>query len=354
MGEHLQVTHADSELFRGRSFLNHTAPVRNLLPAYTSRLGNVGVTAACPVRVGSWIAGTGRFRTLAPGDAEYPGWHYGSTVYCPDQQDHRPHDHAHFEICIIRKGVAAHLTSLGYEELHEGTVAVIAPGMVHAIYGLQNLHQTNLYYLTEWLSDDLMAHWREAGLVPMFLAAALFRRPQVELAMRFQLTDAELSAIDRELIDITQESSLPHPSLTLLKSALLKVLIRLSRSCARQSPVEIGLGFQEDVLLALEYIEGVISRAEPFTVSDLADHLGVCPKRFALVFCRSTGWSPMVYYQRRRVQHASIQLLDMNRSITSVAHDLGYCDSAHFSRVFKQHQGISPKAYRGSYAVRVT
>ena len=145
-------------------------------PEYTSTLDEVGVSANRPVRVGSWIAGSGPFRSLLPHHPEYPGWHYGNPVYVPELQDHRPHTHAHFEISIIREGRAKHRTVFGTDELGPGTVLVLAPGMTHAIYGLEGLHQTNLYYLTEWLADDLMAHWREIGLVPLFLAAALFRR----------------------------------------------------------------------------------------------------------------------------------------------------------------------------------
>ena len=143
----------------------------DFVPQYTSTLDAVGVSAHRPVRVGSWIAGEGPFRSLLPGHPDYPGAHYGNPVYVPELQDRRPHTHAHFEISIIRAGRARHRTVFGTEELLPGTVIVLAPGMTHAIFGLEGLHQTNLYYLTEWLADDLMAHWREAGLVPLFLGS---------------------------------------------------------------------------------------------------------------------------------------------------------------------------------------
>ncbi|MDP2324045.1 MAG: AraC family ligand binding domain-containing protein, partial [Gammaproteobacteria bacterium] len=216
----------------------------DFLPLYTSTLDEVGVTANRPVRVGSWIAGSGPFRSLLPGHPDHPGFHYGNPVYVPDLQDQRPHTHAHFEISIIRAGRAMHRTVFGTEELLPGTVIVLAPGMTHAIYGLEGLHQTNLYYLTEWLADDLMAHWREAGLVPLFLAAALFRRPKDGPVVQFNLNDSELAALDHELADIGRETVAQAPSLTFLRSSLLKALILLSRSYARQSPVEVGLGFR--------------------------------------------------------------------------------------------------------------
>ncbi len=318
-------------------------------PLYTSTLDVVGVSASRPVRVGSWITGKGSFRCLLPGHADFPGWHYGCPVYVPEVQDHRPHTHAHFEISIIRQGRALHRTCYATEELDPRTVIVLAPGMTHAIYGLEGLHQTNLYYLTEWLADDLMAHWRETGLVPLFLAAALFRQPKDGPIVKFRLSEDELASLDHELADIGRESMAPRPSLTFLRSSLLKALILLSRSCMRQSAVEVGLGFREEIVEALEHIEEAILRCEPFNVSRLAEELGFCPDHLSAIFREATGWSPMTYYQRRRVQHACNHLLDLSRSITEIAHDLGFCDSAHFTNMVKKHQGITPIVYRHRY-----
>lgn len=320
-----------------------------LKPIYTSTLDTVGVSATHPVRVGSWVCGEGKLRTIPPRSDDYPGWHYGLPVYTPDLQDHRPHDHAHFEISIIRRGTATHSTSYVSEELGPNTVIVIAPWMVHSIYGVKGLHQTNLYYLTEWLADDLMTHWREVGLVPMFLAAALFRRPHGGPIIKFQLEDHELAKVDAELADITRESTQDKPSLTYLRSSLLKVLIQFSRSYAHQSPLEVSLGFRDEVVDALQRIEETILRYEPFHVGELASQLDLCPDHFSAIFRESTGWSPMTYYQRRRVQHACNHLLDLSRSVTDIAHELGFCDSAHFSNVFKKHQGMSPNTYRRRY-----
>ena len=325
------------------------ATVSDFEPLYTSTLDEVGVSANRPVRVGSWIAGHGQPRSLLPGHGDHPGWHYGCPVYVPETQDHRPHSHAHFEISIIRRGKALHRTCHATEELGPGTVIVLAPGMTHAIYGIEGLHQTNLYYLTEWLADDLMAHWRETGLVPLFLAAALFRQTKECPLAQFTLSDGELAALDHELADIGRESVAARPSLTFLRSSLLKALILLSRSHTRQSPVEVGLGFREEIVTALEHIEETILRCQPFNVGQLAEKLGMCSDHLSAIFRKATGWSPMTYYQRRRVQHACNQLLDLSCSITEIAHSLGFCDSAHFTHMFRKHQGITPIMYRHRY-----
>jgi AraC-like DNA-binding protein len=285
---------------------------------YTSTLHTVGVSATRPVRVASWIADMNKAGNLVPGDKDYPGWHYGSTVWL-HEQDKRFHDHAYFEICIVRQGTAWHETGHSRDELGPGTVVVMAPGMVHAIYSAHDLHQTNLYYLTEWLADDLMSHWREAAFVPLFLAAVLFRRSHIGPIPQFALNSDELCSIDHELANITRESALERPSLIFLRSCLLKILIVMSRAAVRESSVELSLEFRKEVVTGLEHIEDTILRRDSFRVANLAMELGLSPANLAVQFQKSTGWSPMAYYQHRRVQHACRLLLDLEKSITDVA-----------------------------------
>jgi AraC-like DNA-binding protein len=324
-------------------------PIFDLEPAYRVTNANSGLSAAGPVRAASWVDGTGESRHIYPGDAEYPGYKYGAPVYCPDRQDRRPHDHSHFEINLIRQGRVWHQTVFRTEELEPRTVVVMPPGRVHAMYGLGGVRQTNIYYVTEWLAEDLMAHWREAGLVPVFLAASLFRSTKLAPIPIFQISEADLALIDHELEQITIERLVEPPSLTMLRSCLLKILIILSRACVQQLPDQLSLGFREEVEIALDHIENTIQRAEPFHVSDIAGRLGISQDYFSTLFKESTGWSPMAYFQRRRVQVAGSQLLDLSRSITEVAHALGYCDAAHLTHLFKQNQGMTPTEYRAYY-----
>ena len=47
-----------------------------------------------------------------------------------------------------------------------------------------------------------------------------------------------------------------------------------------------------------------------------------------------------------RLRQSKAMLKHTNISLTSIANDCGFCDSAHFSRLFKEKYEISPSEYR--------
>ncbi len=68
-----------------------------------------------------------------------------------------------------------------------------------------------------------------------------------------------------------------------------------------------------------------------------------------------TGMSPRAWIQDQRLLRARefmIGDLQGKRTITSIAYDSGFSDSAHFSRAFTQRFGLGPRAFRSSLSLR--
>lgn len=88
---------------------------------------------------------------------------------------------------------------------------------------------------------------------------------------------------------------------------------------------------------------------ENLSVSYLADRVGVTPNYLSSLFHKEMGSLLSGYLENRRMQQAKIYLQDTGLRVYEVAHSVGYADSRHFGRVFKQNFGCSPLSYRNTF-----
>lgn len=266
-------------------------------------------------------------------------------------RDVQPHDHDYFECTIIVEGNGQHVTETGESLLGRGSVLVMAPEEVHGyqISQERNLRLWNIYYLAEWLMADLPFLWREPYFVDLFLAKELFPRSRRRRIPEFTLDEGGLTAVLNELSQLEAELGQAQPSLIFLKSSFLKILVQLTRGYGESHSEPEPLVFREAVWRLLQRIEEGVQRHERFDPGVEARRLGISRDHLGREFREATGYSPMEYYQERRIQMACIRLLEPAANLTEIALDLGFSDSAHFSRLFRRHRGVSPSQYRARY-----
>ena len=98
------------------------------------------------------------------------------------------------------------------------------------------------------------------------------------------------------------------------------------------------------VKYALVYIHQNYS--QPLTRKELAEKVGVSENYLSQIFHQELGISPWETVTRLRIQRAKELLLDKEDTITRVAMQVGFNDSAYFSRVFHKLTGLSPQEFR--------
>lgn len=103
--------------------------------------------------------------------------------------------------------------------------------------------------------------------------------------------------------------------------------------------------FNEEKLKKLTvYIQEHIS--ELIQIEQLANIVNMSKFYFLKEFKQFTAITPYQYILRQKINHSKKLLIDTTDPITSIALDLGFNDASHFSKTFKQHEGISPKKFR--------
>jgi AraC-like DNA-binding protein len=61
---------------------------------------------------------------------------------------------------------------------------------------------------------------------------------------------------------------------------------------------------------------------------------------------KETGKSAHEFIQLKLIDIAKERIFDPNKSLSEIAYGLGFKYPQHFTRVFKQHVGVSPLEYR--------
>lgn len=94
----------------------------------------------------------------------------------------------------------------------------------------------------------------------------------------------------------------------------------------------------------INFVEAHFS--EPMALEQMADVAHFSPFHFHRIFRAAVGESPHAYLTRIRLEKAIAQMnYGTPRTLTEIALDCGFASSSHFSRIFKQSYGFSPKEY---------
>ena len=100
-----------------------------------------------------------------------------------------------------------------------------------------------------------------------------------------------------------------------------------------------------------EYIQNICKQiqenvAESTSLSTFASKLGYSTTYLGKIFHKLTGVSFSQYLLNARINQAKLLLRTSNLSISAIAEQLGYYDTSHFIKQFKQIVGRSPNVYR--------
>jgi AraC family transcriptional regulator, arabinose operon regulatory protein len=81
-------------------------------------------------------------------------------------------------------------------------------------------------------------------------------------------------------------------------------------------------------------------------LEDLVKVVGLSPSHLSAEFKKRMKYSPMQLFTSLKIQKACQMLLEKKHSVKTVAFSLGYEDQYHFSRVFKNTMGVSPRNFK--------
>ena len=174
------------------------------------------------------------------------------------------------------------------------------------------------------LQDEWLGRLRECGVAPQS-SIALPGSELSRLAMRLY----------REYLNPDCCSSLVIEGLIL---EMLALVARPERVPERRPPE--WLSRVEDLLKN--------SFQENLTLGEVAAQVSVNPAHLSRVFRQFHHQAISDYLHDLRVRFACQQLADPDLALSAIASASGFADQSHFTRVFKQHTGMTPGAFRAT------
>lgn len=84
------------------------------------------------------------------------------------------------------------------------------------------------------------------------------------------------------------------------------------------------------------------------TVAYFADRLHLSANYLGDLLKKETGKTALEHIHLKMMEQAKERVLDTSKSISEIAHDLGFKYPQHFTRLFKQKVGVSPLEYRSA------
>ena len=159
------------------------------------------------------------------------------------------------------------------------------------------------------------------------------------------LRDIPVIVLTAQVLNQSDMARLNRGVTTVLSKGLLtteETLAHIERMLAHSK--KLGTDGQRVVRKVMAYIHE--HYPEPLSRDELADYAGVSPRHLTRSFDEEVGISPITYLNRYRILEAKRLLQRGDRSITEVAREVGFSNSAYFAEMFRRETGVSPRDFQ--------
>lgn len=85
------------------------------------------------------------------------------------------------------------------------------------------------------------------------------------------------------------------------------------------------------------------------SAGDIADHFHLSQSYLSIVFSKGSDVTLKNYIINERIKYAKDMLLNSDKTVYEIAHDVGYKTAQHFSVVFKKLTGLTPSAFQSEH-----
>ncbi|MBO5078829.1 MAG: AraC family transcriptional regulator [Oscillospiraceae bacterium] len=257
------------------------------------------------------------------------------------------HTHNFYELNIVMSGNGTHHINNSTFYIASGDVFIVPPKIIHNYaFASETYSIFHLLFHKDFFRKYEAQLNKMVGYQILFNIDPMIRSQEnlinsflhINISKNYNLTRilSELAAIETESKNSTEQKK---EYLALYVIAKICDMIEDEKSSYND-----GKQYLFDLLKSVEYIH--TNYGEKIELQSLYTISCMSRSSYIRYFKQLFGCPPIVYIQNYRLRQAKSLLKHTNNSLTSIANDCGFCDSAHFSRLFKQKYMMSPSHYR--------
>lgn len=238
------------------------------------------------------------------------------------------------EFLLLRSGCKQIQVEDRLYEMQGGDLLVVFPGERHGAEDfVQN--RTSLAYL-------LMAVPTE---VPRFCMleeeerSALWEQLKLLKGRMLKVSPSVCRTMDRLFDHVNTGLPLERAR---IRTELMRFLFQILEEAGEEDK-----SLPADIAAVIRYIQE--AREEMPDIAKMAALVNLSESRFKQKFKQATGIPPAEFTVREKIRESQTLLKDPARTVTSIAMELGFSSSQHFSVLFRKYTGLSPIQYRQNH-----
>jgi AraC-like DNA-binding protein len=230
------------------------------------------------------------------------------------------HRHRFFQFLLVLSGKLLLLTGEAGEPsvLTRGMVSLIPPGTPHTLRTETGYGQFGINTVSDAKEEGLIriltTHITEPVILTIPVLLDLI--PEIEDCARLQT-----------MISIQK-----------IRNRLEYMILSCADALKKQDGMQ---AFREKIM---NYFREKIS--EPLALGDISKALVLSPTHVERLSYQEFGCGAVHLFHRLKIDRARTLLHTTDLSIYEISKHLGYDDQSYFSRLFKKHSGVSPRAYK--------
>lgn len=256
-------------------------------------------------------------------------------------KNHQPiwHYHPEIEIVFVNEGAGKRQIGSHVSYYNDGDLICIGSNLPHCGF-----------------TDSFSNKRKETILqfLPNYLGEAFFDLEEMKPIKKF-LEKAKLGLVfsgktKKEVGKMIEKMQHKSPIERILDSVLILKRLQESTECQLLNANGFAVNAESQDNHRINKVMNYVQQhyKNPIPVEDIANHVNMTVPSFCRNFKKITGKTFTQFVNEYRLVHATKLLSEEQESVQNICYECGFNNFSHFNKLFKQHTGKTPTAYRKS------